>query len=197
MSTNKLPVQWPVLTGDVRQTWPGKRWWQKPGPWCRTKQCARSVIRDQPYELFLSIALVLFGVRALFNPAEATPKSISEQPDGITIVYCVLSIVAGLVTLIGLLSNAGRGEATANCSAPLPERRWGPGVEQAGLWFSAAAWLSYLVGVTSTITTARSTLLALALVALAGANLARARAIRHRQNERLEAIRAYAHKGPQ
>lgn len=27
----------PQLTGDVHQTWPGKRWYQKPGPWCRTK----------------------------------------------------------------------------------------------------------------------------------------------------------------
>ena len=33
----RLPISWPPLTGDVRQWWPGKRWWQKPGPWCRTK----------------------------------------------------------------------------------------------------------------------------------------------------------------
>jgi len=187
---SKLPVTWPPLSGDVHQHWPGKRWWQKPGPWCRTKHTLRAVIRTQPYELLLSVALALFGLRAIFSPTAATPASISAQPDGITILYCALSVVAGVVTLVGLLAGTGRGESSAACSVRLEERKWAPGVEQAGLWFSAAAWLSYLVGVVSTITTARSTLLALALIALAGANLARARAIRHRQVERLEAIRA-------
>jgi len=187
---NKLPVTWPILTGDVRQSWPGKRWWQKPGPWCRTKHTLKVVVRSHPHELFLSLALVLFGLRAIFNPATATPRSISAQPDGITIFYCVLSVVAGGLTIVGLLAGNGWGESSAACSVNLRERKWAAGVEQAGLWFSAAAWLSYLVGVASTIASASSTLLALALVALAGANLARARAIRHRQVERLEAIRA-------
>lgn len=195
--TNRLPVTWPPLTGDIGQTWPGKRWWQKPGPWCRTKHTVRVVVRTQPYELFLSLALALFGLRAIFNPNSTTPASISSQPDGITVLYCILSVVAGGVTLVGLLAGSGRGESAAACSVNLQERRWAPGVEQFGLWFSAAAWLSYLVGIVSTITTARSTLLALALLALAGANVARARAIRQRQIERLEAIRALRAQGDQ
>lgn len=58
----RLPVTWPRLTGDVHQAWLGKRWWQKPGPWCRTK--AR-LGRRGAMLLLLGLTYVLLGYREL------------------------------------------------------------------------------------------------------------------------------------
>jgi len=48
----------PALNGDLHQTWPGKRWYHKPGPWCRTK--AR-MGRRGAMMMLLGITYILIG----------------------------------------------------------------------------------------------------------------------------------------
>ena len=61
----KPPIMHPPLTGDLHQIWPGKRWWQKPGPWCRFK--AR-LGRRGTMLLTLGWLYVLIGLGELVRP---------------------------------------------------------------------------------------------------------------------------------
>lgn len=59
----------PPLTGDVHQWWPGKRLWQKPGPWCRTKS---RLGRRGAMLLLLGLLYVLLAYRELLMTAPFT-----------------------------------------------------------------------------------------------------------------------------
>ena len=180
----------PALTGDVRQTWPGKRWYEPPGPVVKVRHSLRVALDRQPLEFSLSLALALFGVRALFDPA-ASPNSIGTLPDGLTVIYCLVSVVAGVTTIIGLTAGAYETEDEPDMVPPvLHGRRWARGVEQAGLWLSAAAWASYLVGLLASAQTSTSaTLVGLALLSLCFGNFWRAHVLKKRQEQRLASLR--------
>lgn len=59
MTRPRLALTHPRLTGDVHQHWPGKRWWQKPGPWCRTKD---RLGRRGAMLLVVGLTYVLVGI---------------------------------------------------------------------------------------------------------------------------------------
>lgn len=133
------------------------------------------LLEDHPFESMLSIALVLFGIRAFITGLHATPGSIQILPLALAISYCVLSVMGGSLVIFGL-STRYRFD-------------WSYGVERAGLFVSASAWLSYVVGILFSPLTGSSTLFILSLVALSGGCLLRARAINRNAKATLLALR--------
>ena len=66
----KPPIMHPPLTGDVHQTWRGKRWWQKPGPWCRFKD---RLGRRGAMLLTLGLTYVAIGYGEATRPTPNVP----------------------------------------------------------------------------------------------------------------------------
>jgi hypothetical protein len=133
----------------------------------------RVVVDDHPFEIGLSMALVLFGARAL-SDFKALPQAVDLLPWWLSLTYCVLSIAGGGMTIVGLFGKY--------------RYAWMSGLEKAGLWVSASAWASYAVGLLLGPFSIRATMLELALAALVWASLMRTRAITRRDTTRRQAL---------
>lgn len=133
------------------------------------------LLEDHPFESMLSIALVLFGVRAFITGLHAAPGAVQILPIALAISYCVLSVLGGTLVIFGLSTRY--------------KFDWSYGVERAGLFVSASAWMSYVVGILFSPLTGSSTLFILSLVALSGGCLLRARAINRYAKATLNALR--------
>lgn len=133
------------------------------------------MLEDHPFEIGLSIALVLFGVRSFITDLQSVPLSIQEQPHVLVYVYCSLSIIGGGSVLFGLLARY--------------KFAWAYGAERAGLFISASAWLAYVVAFLFSPLTPNSTLFMIALIALFSACLIRARAIKRKTQVMIDALR--------
>lgn len=148
-----------------------------------SKVCVKKSLRDEiidlledhPFEIMLSSALILFGMRALISGLQSVPGSIQLLPIILAIVYCVLSVLGGSLVIFGLSVRY--------------RFAWAYGFERAGLFISASAWASYVVGISFSPLTAKSTLIMLALLALSVGYLLRARAINRRAKATLIALR--------
>lgn len=127
----------------------------------------RVIVYDQPLEIGVSFALMFFGMRALITNLGALPGALIELPFWLGVAYCLLSVFGGGATLAGL---AGKYRI-----------RWMSGLEKAGLYVSASAWMSYIVGLLFGPFTIRATLVELALGGLVVGTLFRARAITRRE----------------
>lgn len=101
----------PALTGDVHQTWPGKRWLQKPGPWCRTK--AR-LGRRGAMLVTLGLLYAAIGYRELAMTAPVIP--------GAWLFLVPVSVRASLWFLTGFLAilscTRGRGRTWWRTDTP-------------------------------------------------------------------------------
>lgn len=138
------------------------------------------LLEDHPFEIGTSIALVLFGVRSFITGLQSVPNSVSSLPFLLIFVYCTLSVLGGSAVLFGLGARY--------------KYMWAYGVERAGLFVSASAWGVYTIGFLFSPFTINSTLFILALLALSGGCLLRARAIRRRSSATIIALRhAKAH----
>lgn len=133
------------------------------------------LLEDHPFEIGLSCALILFGTRSLVGGLSAAPGSVQTLPLILAFAYCFLSVVGGLGVLMGL---GFRYRYT-----------WAYGLERFGLFVSASAWFSYIIGLALTPITSRSTLLILALIALSIGCLLRARALNRNARATLVALR--------
>lgn len=140
----------------------------------RAMACIKRFAYRGPFELWMSAALILFGTRALLDVG-AAPGSIADLPDWLTYTYCGLSIVAGVLTIGGMIASRWL--------------LWAPGIVRAGLYLSTAAWLSYVIGLWSSFDSPRSTLLILALACVAAGSFTRARAIAQQDHDTIQALR--------
>lgn len=142
------------------------------------------LLEDHPFEIGTSLALVLFGIRSFITGLQSVPSSVSALPFLLIIGYCVLSVLGGGAVLFGLAARY--------------KYMWAYGVERAGLFVSASAWGTYTIGFLFSPFTINSTLFILALLALSGGCLLRARAIRRRSSATIIALRhAKAHQEAQ
>lgn len=133
------------------------------------------LLEDHPFEIGLSSALVLFGVRSFIAGITSVPASIQELPFLLILLYCILSVIGGGGVLFGLAARYKFG--------------WAYGVERAGLFISASAWFAYIIGFLFSPLTPNSTLFMLALAGLCAGCLLRARAIRRRSQATIVALR--------
>lgn len=139
------------------------------GPrWSRHRLRAVEVIYKYPFELGLSLVLVLLGARSILFP---DPDILAMQPTLVTYGFWALALIGGALTLAGLVTTRGA-----------------PGIEQAGLYLSGAAWASYLLRQVETVGTARGGLLLAAILVLAVASVVRARAITREERAKLVAL---------
>lgn len=136
------------------------------------------VLFNHPFELALSLVLLLLGARSLIAPATA-PSSIATQPDLIHYVFLITATIGGALTLAGLFLT------------------WrARGLEQAGLYLSAAAWLGYVVGLAGQIAQSqagqldptRSGLLLSAVLALAVSCVVRSMALTREERAVLSVV---------
>lgn len=132
-----------------------------------------SLVHDHPFQLGISVALILFGLRALLS-SSAAPGSVADLPNAILYAYCAISLLGGGLSLTGLI---------------LRHKLWTTGVERAGMYMSAAAFLSYAVGILGDYSSPRSTLLILALLSLSFSCVARARALAKDDKTKIAALR--------
>lgn len=95
----KLPITRPARTGDLHQTWPGKRWWQKPGPWCRTKG---RLGRRGAMMILLGATYVLIGYGDATRPAPDVAGAWHLQVDSHIrgIAWAVTGLVAVVFALV-------------------------------------------------------------------------------------------------
>lgn len=135
----------------------------------------RDLLDDHPFESTLSFALVLFGIRAFITGLQAAPGSVQILPLALAVSYCFLSVVGGGLVIFGLSTRY--------------IFDWSYGIERAGLFVSASAWLSYIVGILFSPLTGSSTLFVFSLIALSGGCLLRARAINRNAKATLFALR--------
>lgn len=133
------------------------------------------LLQDHPFEICLSAALVLFGIRSLLSGLQSVPTSIRELPFSLIIIYCILSVVGGSSVLFGLIARY--------------KYIWSYGVERAGLFISASAWLAYIVGFLFSPITLNTTLFMLALAGLFAGCLLRARALKRKSQATIVALR--------
>lgn len=132
-------------------------------------------IEKHPFEISLSLALILFGAIAILNGLSSTPGSVQTLPIELSIAYCALSVLGGMSVLFGLFAQV-----------KIP---WAYGFERFGLFVSASAWASYIVGLALNPVSGRSTLVILALTAFAIGCLLRARSVKRRESATLHALR--------
>jgi hypothetical protein len=135
----------------------------------------RDLVENHPFEIGLSIALSLFGTRALITGLHTAPGSVQTLPLWLAILYCSLSVLGGVSVLAGL----GLRIKVA----------WAYGLERFGLFVSASAWGAYILGLVLTPITGRSTLLILALLALCVGCILRSKAVDRKENATLNALR--------
>lgn len=147
----------------------------------RTRRDLGLLVENHPFEVTLSLALVLFGIRAFITSFQTAPGSVQILPLALAAGYCALSVAGGGLVLFGLGARY--------------RFDWSYGAERAGLFVSASAWLSYIVGLAFTPVTGTSTLLMLALIALSSGCLIRARAINKNAKATLTALRHASHDG--
>ena len=133
------------------------------------------LIEDHPFELGLSLALTLFGIRAFITGLQATPAAVQILPFGLAMAYCMLSVLGGVSVITGIIARVKYG--------------WAYGLERFGLFVSASAWSSYIVGLVLTPLTGKSTLVIFALFALSIGCMLRARAINRKAKATLYALR--------
>jgi hypothetical protein len=133
------------------------------------------LLEDHPFEIGLSLALILFGSRALLTDLQAAPGSVQDLPDALAFSYCILSVLGGAAVIFGLAARI--------------RFAWAYGAERFGLFVSASAWASYIVGLLLNPITGRSTLLIFALSALSIGCLLRARAVNRRVKALMFALR--------
>lgn len=129
----------------------------------------------RPEEIGLSFALVFFGSRALITGLQTAPGSVQALPIWLAVTYCLLSCIGGLSVLFGVFFRR--------------QFSWAYGVELLGLFVSASAWASYILGLTLSPITGKSTLLILALLALVLSCVVRAHKIRKDSKAQLIALR--------
>lgn len=135
----------------------------------------RDFLGDHPFEITLSFALVLFGIRAFAVGLHALPGSIQILPLVLAFAYCFLSVLGGGLVIFGLAARY--------------KFDWSYGAERAGLFVSASAWGSYITGILFSPITGTSTLFILALLALSVGCLLRAQAINRNAKATLDALR--------
>lgn len=135
----------------------------------------RDHILAHPFEVGLSVVLVLIGTRGLLD-ASSLPGSVQALPAWLSIAFAGLSVAGGALTIVGLLFSRAK---TA-------------GIEQAGLWLSAGAWASYTVGLIDQVATARGSLIIGAMAALAAASVVRAIALHLTVTARLAGLQLAA-----
>lgn len=133
------------------------------------------LLEDHPFEIGLSCALILFGMRSLLGGISDTPGTVQTLPLSLAFTYCVLSVIGGFGVILGLCFRY--------------RYVWAYGVERFGLFVSASAWFSYIIGLALTPFTSRSTLMILALIALSFGCLLRARALNRNARATLDALR--------
>lgn len=151
---------------------------------CSTKARLRSerirhhlidLLEDHPFEIGLSIALILFGVSSLVYGIRIAPISVQKLPVGLAFAYCTLSIIGGSAVIFALVARW--------------KFVWAYGLERFGLFVSASAWFSYIVGLAILPITFTSTLVILALLGLSAGCLLRARALARNAHATLIALR--------
>lgn len=133
------------------------------------------LLEDHPFEIGLSSALVLFGIRSLITGLQSVPASIQALPLLLIFIYCILSVLGGGGVLFGLAARY--------------KFMWAYGVERAGLFVSASAWFAYIIGFLFAPLTPNTTLFMLALLGLCVGCLLRARAIRRKTHATIVALR--------
>lgn len=121
---------------------------------------------EHPFEIGLSVALIIFGIRSFSTGLQSVPSSVEALPLALILSYCLLSVIGGGSVLFGLMARY--------------KFVWAYGAERAGLFISAAAWASYIVGLAFSPITPNSTLFMLALAALGYASLRRASTVKKR-----------------
>lgn len=141
----------------------------------KTRRSFNELIKDHPFEFFLSLALVLFGTRALVVGLQTAPGAVQRLPIVLAIAYCALSVAGGGLVIFGLAARY--------------RFDWSYGAERAGLFVSASAWSSYIVGFLFTTLNSSSALFILALLALSASCLIRARVINNNAKATLIALR--------
>lgn len=141
----------------------------------RISQRLIDLVENHPFESTLSLALVLFGIRAFVTGLNTAPGSLRILPLVLAFAYCALSVIGGTLVLFGLATRY--------------RFDWAYGVERAGLFVSASAWFSYVVGLLFSPITGTGTLLILALLALSCGCLFRSRAINRNAKATLAALR--------
>ena len=139
----------------------------------RLPQDRGRVWEDHPFEIGLSLALFLFGVRGTVDAA-SRPGMIDVLPLALSIAYCAVSVIGGALTLIGIFTRS---------------ELWIAGsLERSGLYLSGAAWAGYAVAIAVIGGTSRSTLVVSALLALCAASVIRGRVSSKREKLKLQAL---------
>lgn len=125
-----------------------------------------------PFEMALSAVLLLVGARFIINPS-LLPGSVQELPSFTAWLFILIAPLGGALTLLGLTSSRAKAY----------------GVEQAGLYLSAAAWFSYALLLIDAAESTRAALMVGALLALSIAHVIRAFALHRLAISRLRGLR--------
>lgn len=133
------------------------------------------MLEDHPFEISLSLALILFGIGAFLSDLQAAPGSVQDLPFLLALAYCVLAVLGGASVLLGKFFR--------------PTRGWAYGLECFGMYVSGSAWGAYILGILFSPISGKSTLFILALFALTSGCLLKARAIERRAKTTLEILR--------
>ena len=133
------------------------------------------MLEDHPFEISLSLDLILFGIRAFLSGLQSVPGSVQELPFLLALAYCVLAVLGGASVLLGKFFR--------------PKYEWAYGLECFGMYVSASAWGAYILGLLFSPITGKSTLLILALFALTSGCLLRARSLERKAKTTLEILR--------
>ena len=133
------------------------------------------MLEDHPFEISLSLALILFGIQAFLRGLQSFPGVVQNLPFYLALAYCVLAVLGGTSVLLGKIFR--------------PKRGWAYGLECFGMYVSGSAWGAYILGLLFSPITGKSTLLILALFALTSGCLLRARSLERRAKTSLAILR--------
>ena len=134
-----------------------------------------NMLEDHPFEISLSVALILFGIQAFLRGLRSVPGVVQTLPFYLALAYCILAVLGGASVLLGKIFR--------------PKHEWAYGLEGFGMYVSASAWGAYILGLLFSPITGKSTLSILALLALTSGCLLRARGIERRAKTILEILR--------
>lgn len=137
------------------------------------------VIQDHPFEFGNSIALIFFGFSALGSGLGSAPGAFSGTglPEYVGYLFCGLSTIGGSSILVGLFTRY--------------RYEWAYGFERMGLYIASSAWISYMIGLSFTLISPRSTLVICALGALAFACIMRAISLERNEKATVYALRKF------
>lgn len=127
------------------------------------------ILFTRPFDFLIAVACIITGLKILLD-AESAPSSIGDMPEGITLAYRVLLLLAGALYMAGLL------------------RRKPSAMERSGLWLAAGAFIAYGLAAIFAGVTPRASLAIILVLSVGAACALRAIGVARESKARLQAL---------